>query len=385
MTRKFTDEEWKAIDELYGDHETIDLTPNGYNKALRLRRMSDPASAKRIERRLKSLTQEVFPRRGLDWSKTSVARHFRVTHMGLNPHLEADVSLIRGIIGAPEEEGCVQFDDVMVQAWISLHISGAFERGDVADREAPRPADLVPSQDTRDRAVPTLSPPPADILTPIMRERAWGSGSVDLRAASIPEWLRTPPTGPGQYDRPVVPLDWAVGRLIERHRLPWHLAKSLTYYVLTLDRRWVEGLQPFDIRVTLSTNTPEDPGAFRVEIDGLDEFVTKAQWTSFYARIRTQIAHLLELRGSTPQGKRGKDPKRLQTYLPLYGCLVKNGCSIKDLQTKRCQRCLSLVPGSSSGQDPDEETIRRAINDLDELLIPDSAHAAAHTRAHQVH
>ncbi|MSQ40944.1 MAG: hypothetical protein EXR55_04675 [Dehalococcoidia bacterium] len=72
--------------------------------------------------------------------------------------------------------------------------------------------------------------------------------------------------GPDLYANPAVPMDWAAGRLVERHRLPWHVAAPLTFYVLSRDPDWITRLKPLSVAVNYEDDPSSDPGAFTVSV-----------------------------------------------------------------------------------------------------------------------
>lgn len=65
-----------------------------------------------------------------------------------------------------------------------------------------------------------------------------------------------------------------------------------------------------------------------------------------------------------PQGRRSVDIGRLQKALPLYVEMVSKGWEVRDLVGRRREDW-----GEEVLLDWDQETIRRAVHDLDKLFV----------------
>ena len=199
----------------------------------------------------------------------------------------------------------------------------------------------------------------ADLLSPDLVHSAIRSARIDLQAEGVPEWLRCPPQGPGLYHQPKTPIHWAAGRLVERYLLPWSAAIPLTFYIMTQNQHWIEGLEVLypEVAVTYDKSN-EDPGAFNLEVKGIDEYLPTEELERILAQhVRPRQAELWAQRGMKPQGRYGPDLARLRRAMPLYHNLVEEERSLKEL--------LELTP-----VDWDQETIRGAMRDLERLLTP---------------
>ena len=72
------------------------------------------------------------------------------------------------------------------------------------------------------------------------------------------------------------------------------------------------------------------------------------------------LGDLWEQRGMEPQGRRTVDITRLKKSLPLYRKMVEADLEISDI----------LVEPPTEAEPPDQETLRKAIRNLQELLTP---------------
>jgi hypothetical protein len=342
-----------AFQALYGGGGR-DLTAEGYLEALGNLRKADPAAARRAERLLAPLLKErLFRRRSREWYETSEGTRVRLKLLPGNPHVQADVQTIRGILGIPNghikatendalwKHLAKRFKPQVVKRvvegnltgwWIQLHRKSAM--GQVIEAEE------------------------QELLSSELFQSATASAVVDLTADQVPEWLRQPPLGPPPYHQQAVPLDRAAGRLVERHRLPWHAAAPLAFYILTQDPDRLTKLDPFSADVVYEDIGGGDPDAFMVSVRGIDEFMTRADWNNIWERyIRPRQENLWERRGMKPQGRRTVNIERLQSALPLYRDMVQQSWTMKNVFEE------ALVEW-------DQETIRRAISDLGKLLAP---------------
>ncbi|MFH1141642.1 MAG: hypothetical protein V1724_08310 [Chloroflexota bacterium] len=142
---------------------------------------------------------------------------------------------------------------------------------------------------------------------------------------------------------------------------PWHVAASLTLYILTQDPAWVTKLEMARVAINYEYDSSSDPGAFTVSVKGIDEFITQEDWDRLWTQyVRPRQESLLQQQGMKPQGRRTVEIGRLRKALPGYCKMVQRGLTMKDI----------LGLPSSVPEPPDQETIRRAIRDLKELLSP---------------
>jgi len=199
-----------------------------------------------------------------------------------------------------------------------------------------------------------------------MRLSARSSARVNLKESSV-EWLSRAPSGRPPYDEHAAPVDWAAARLAERHHLPRKTIPSLVWYILTLDRHWVTGLELLEVEVHRD-QAADDPDAFVVLVKGIDEYITSKDWQRVWSNfVRPRQETLWGLRGGRPQGRRTVELKRLQEWIALYNRMVTENISVADLIKGDKEAALVL---DKPMLDRDQETMRRALNDLRKLLTP---------------
>ena len=343
----------EAFHALYGGGGR-DLTAEGYLKALGNLRKADPAAARRAERLLAPLLRErLFRRRSRAWHDTSEGTRVRLKLLPGNPHVQADVQTIRGVLGIPDGHiKATENDDVWekVAEWVKPEAVRWVVEGNVAGWwiQLHRMATMGHVFEAEEQ----------ELLSPELFQSATASAVVDLTADQAPEWLRQAPLGPPPYHQQAVPLDRAAGRLVERHRLPWRAASPLAFYILTQDPDRVAGLEPFPVEVVYGDNIRGDPDVFTVSVKWIDEFMTKADWNNVWEHyIKPRQENLWERRGMKPQGRRTVNIERLQSALPLYRDMVQQCWTMKNVFEE-------------APVEWDQETIRRAISDLGKLLAP---------------
>ena len=184
---------------------------------------------------------------------------------------------------------------------------------------------------------------------------------VNLDSDDVPDWLRWKPKGPGPYDQPTVPVHWAAGRLVEWHRLTWGAATCLTFYFLIQNLDWITGLETVQVDLARQDNHSTDPEAFTVSVKGVDEFITKVDGNRIWNKyVRPQQEHLWERRGMGSQWRRTVDITRLRKALPMYFRMVEADLKISDI----------LVESPTEAEPTDQEALRKAIHNLQELLTP---------------
>ena len=138
------------------------------------------------------------------------------------------------------------------------------------------------------------------------------------------------------------------------------MASPLTLYLLTLDPTHITGLEPVQATIRSDGEAHGDPEAFTVVVEGLDEYVTKADWDRVWRdRVKPVQDSLWEGRGMRPQGKRSVGLKRLERSISAYGEMVRDGLSEQRMITR------------SDGR-RDQELIRRDLQDLRRLLEPEA-------------
>jgi hypothetical protein len=349
----------RALKLLYG-HGGWNLTSDAYLEALGKLRSSDPAAAKRVERILRPYLEErIFPVRKVKWHQTSEGTRARLALLPQNPHVRQDVVTIRSVLGFSAghvvvTEGDALWADIqrhvrpeavrrvaegnLAGAWLSIHRRAAAKESPLEDA-------------------------PPGFLSSELRQAAVSSAGVNMRADTVPEWLQRPPSGPAPYDNPQAPIDWAVGRLLERHRLPWSIASSVAFYLLTQDAEWLSALEPVQVEIASDQQSSSSPWSFKVIVRGVDEFITEEDWGQVWTRfVRPRQDRLWQLRGMKPEGRRGTQLDRLQRWMLLYRQMID-----ENLTMAKVLRRSSIDDIDSN---VDQETARRALKDLRELLTP---------------
>ena len=339
-----------ALRTLYANNFR-NLTAEGYQEALSQMRRADPAKARRVGRALAPfLGNRIFRRRRLTWQETSDGTRARLALLPNNPHIQEDVRTVRIYLKIPDGHVHASEEDPLwrevstvvkpesIRSVVEGNLTGEWLR---VHREA-----------VRGKAEPAI------LLSPELHQSATSSAQVRFDAPLAPQWLQSPPHGPSPYDPPASPIDWAVGSIIERHRLPWHVAVPLTLYTLTQNPDWISGIDPLQVEIDYDDVPSRDPRAFRVVIKELDEFVTSEDWSGIWKHyIKPRQERLWKERGMKPQGRCHTDIERLRDMLPLYQQMVHDRLTF--------EQALYLVT-----KDIDQETIRKGINDLKKLLVP---------------
>ncbi len=350
----------EAVQLLYGN-EARDFTFHGYYEAIKRLRFSDRTLARRVERILAPiLKKRFFLRRQREWYNTSEATRARLALLPGNPHVQADVRTVREVLHIPpghihttqEHLLWKQLQDIirpervrrvvegnLVGEWLNIHRKAASGR--------------------------TIEEEDSQMLSTGMGKSAMSSASVDLRASEVPEWLRRPLGEPGSYKDMAAPIDWAAGRLIERHNLPRHALTAITMFTLTQDHSWIEGLEPLRIDITRGHDPSSDPEAFSISVKSIDEFTTKEDWDRVWTNhVKPRQKFLWEKRGMSPQGRRTRDIARLKKALPFYQKMVEANLDFKNLYHS---------PEAFVDEATLEwniEDLRRTIHDLERILTP---------------
>ena len=348
---KFAIEE--ALHALYGEG-LRDLSPGGYGAALGELRKVNPNLASRAERVLEPyLAKHVFPRRRRQWHDTSEGMRARLELLPGNPHFDVDVKTVREALGIPKGQTQAFAEDSdatevavsppaeVMRRGTDRHLAGIWMYLHKAAAQGDTPhIDLV------------------DELRQDLRESAVASAQVRIDLAPV-DWLRETPRGPAPYDGFGAPLEWATGRLIERHRLPWKAAIPVMLHVLTLDPAWITELEPLHVDIIHSdpASSSADPESFTVSLKGIDEYVTREDWERVWTDfVHPWQEHIWSKRGGTAKGRR-RDVRRLREFLPVYRDMVGLSLSKSDVVAR-------------AHGDSDQETIRRAMSDLQSLLRP---------------
>jgi hypothetical protein len=349
--------ELEVLRDLLGEGP-LDITQENVSQALKQLKEEDPVRgelrARRIQRALDGLLKKkVFRRRKLKLEQTTAGTKARVALLPENPHLYSDVEEIRRALGIPDDHIHVKKTSHRSPPLGHLDPSRLIrlEEGELASRWmwVHRQAHLgLPISMGDDGTLPEE-----------MWESAKANCRVPLDRIDVPEWLRRPPAGPEPYSENGAPFDRAIGRLMERYGLPWHLSSPLSFYVLTRDLDRITDMEWMPVSVTYEESSAlRDPDAFSLHIFGLDEFVTKEDWDRVWNRyVRPRQELLWEERGSRPRTVRGFSLKVLRQFLPSYGRKVNLGFTIRQLHAETLM-------------EKDQETIRRSMRILEKLLAP---------------
>ncbi len=353
----------QALNKLYGIGGR-NLTPEGYRKALSRLRATDSNAARQVERTLEPfLKEKVFPRKKVGWLNSSQGLRARLTLLPGNPHLKADVKVVRRVLGIPQDQIKPNEDDPLWKEIASAEIKPKSIRrvweGNIAGwwHSAHTLLALGKKDDLSNEEL--YGPLPETMHLSVIK-----SARVQFTSKNAPGWLRQLPTGEPPYDSTSAPLDRAVGRLVERHRLPWHTALPLTFYVLTENPEWVKDIELLSISKFYFHYRPYETTAVGITVEGIDEFITGKDWQRLWERYIKPIQEkALRERAMKPQGRRSVDLERLKKFLPLYQEAIHRYKSINDFVIK--DESYDLLH-----EDQDQETIRRALKDIESLLRP---------------
>ncbi len=360
------DEEKKnrALIKLYGSGGR-DLTPEGYREALSRLKASDPNAARQVERTLEPyLKERIFPRKKVGWQNSSQGLRVRLALLPGNPYLKADIKVVRRVLGIPQDQIKPDKDDPLWKDIASSKIKPKSVRkvweGNVAGlwHVAHTLLALGKEDDLSNEEL-------YDSLQATMRLSAIKSARVQFTDEDVPEWLKQIPTGEPPYDSTGAPLDRAVGRLVERHRLPWHAASPLTVYVLTENPEWVKDIELFSVSTSHSYYRSYKTNAIGITVEGIDEFITFKDWQRLWERYIKRIQEkAFRERAMKPHGRKTVDLERLKEYLPLYQEVIRRYKSINEFVDNKTESYGELY------QDQDQETVRRALKDIESLLRP---------------
>lgn len=247
----------KALRILYGG-KMADLRPAEYLKAMRLLRDTDRNLARHVERTLDGVLKRVFPRRRREWHDTSEGMRARLELLPDDPNLEADTFAVREALDLP-----VNQINIAAQSPTSGEGNDIFGPETLIWIEERRLAGAWIGVH-RDSSRGEPNPDVFDELPEDLRASAMARARAQMDDLSV-DWLHSPPKGPAPFDGSGSPIDSAVGRLVERHRLPWNAAQPLTFFVLTADRRLITALDPLDVDVVIGDQSSfsSDVEAFR--------------------------------------------------------------------------------------------------------------------------
>ncbi len=352
----------RALEQLYKD-TWRDLSAEGYQDAMVKLRKTNANLARRLERQLAPfLRDKIFRRRRVDWVNTSHGLRARLDLLSENPRLTQDVRVVRKVLSIPDDQVKPTKGDPLWKELAAV-VKPALVKREVEGIMAAR-WHIVHVQEAGSEKV-SYDEDTAHLLSESMFKTAVASAHVPFTDEGVPSWLGELPSGLAPYDGSGAPLDWAVGRLVERHRLPWSVDLRLTFYILTENSDYLTNIELLSVSSSYSYYRPYETYAHTVSVDGIDEFVTKENWMHLWQRyIEPMQRHLWQERGQAPHGRRTVDISLLRIVLPIYESMVTKGIGIKDILANQGEDWDEKL------WDMDQEAIRRAMKDLERLLTP---------------
>jgi hypothetical protein len=299
----------------------------------------------------------IFPRRRVPWHQTSQGTRLRLILLPKNPHMREDIKQVRYYLGIPEDHIRPTSDDPFwkeVSRQVKPDSVRKVVEGNLAAEWLHVHRYIAAGNTMPDSAQLTAR------LSQPMIESAVKSAAADLTSPDTPEWLRRLPSTAQAGKAQLSPVDLAVNKMVERHRLPRHVSSALSFYLLTLNIEWAEGLELIEVEIDRNSDKNEDIGAFDIKLKGIDEYITYSDWEhTWKTYIEPRQRKLFEQRGMDPQGRRSKRSERLERVIDLYTRMVNENLKMPEV----IGQCI---------EDLDQETIRDAITDLKTLLTPRS-------------
>lgn len=352
----------EALSSLYGAGGR-NLTWDGYAPALAALRKRDPGLARRVERKLAPYLEKAFPRRSVKWQDTSQGMMARVALLPDNPHLRQDLKTVRKVLSVPEDHIKIKKGDTLWRQFRSVNKLRS-PRRIIESNVASSWWNLhvIEARTNQGRSEQIELPDE-------LRASAMAAAHADLSDKDVPLWLRRKPVSGLDEPSDESPLDWCVARLIDRHRLPKATTGLLVFYVLTENVDWLGQGEPlpFSVSVSLAVYQPYGTGALNILVQGLDEFATYEDWVNIWkSRIMPAQERSWKERGQKPSGNRGHDLKRLKEFMPVYNAMIESKTSIakfigKQFPSEKLDRRYGEY---------DQETMRRALSDIETLLTP---------------
>ena len=341
--------------------------------------------AKRLERLLEgSVGQRLFPGQQVPWQETSQGLRARLALLPENPHLELDVRAVSETLGIPPKHLQVGPGDAAWKAKSEpAKPAGIRQRAEdeLADEWPSIPKPAKPAA-IRQLAEDELAHEWLSIHREAAAQKAFrrrlfyllrsavpvaeASAAVDLANAPGPDWLQTVPALDAPGDE-CGPIDRAIARLIERHRLPptRAAARRLIRYLLTGNSAWLTGWH-LSMALVRTPGESVEPGydSLTVTVVGLDAFVTREDWIQIWERVVAPRQSLwMRSRGQPePRGPRGVQIAALTTILPIYRAMVLNNLTVLQALRRLAER----------GEPPrlDRSTVYRGVRELRLLLDP---------------
>lgn len=346
----------EALQALFGD-DARDLSADGYLEAISRLRQCDSRLAARVEKALRPVLNEVFPKRAVLWHETSRGTEHRLALLDVNPHFAEDIVTIRKAFQVPE----IGIGRVDRRAYESPRDNSAEESPDL---EVLNLASLwlrAHRRSANGEPVDSLS----DGLPSVLLAGALSSGKYDLGEVATVPWLRNPPSF-GRDCRWIggleSPLHRAVSSVLERHRLPHHICGKIEMFSLTGIPKVLQELRGLQVDLARGSTDAGGGGRLKIEVDGLDEFTLREEGLSIWDTVvRPRQEELHGQRGQRPHGRIAPEVERLSRGVVLYKIWIRSGDINKSLDELASLHCVD---------DLDVEIARRVLADLANLLQP---------------
>lgn len=283
----------KALEELRNPHFGGGLDFTGSN----VQKLNN-----KVKRVLKSELEKYLPRRQKGIEYSSYYREIRLKLLPVNPHFNKDVADLRDLFRIPAGQVA------------DLDLTQFPDRPSPWDKDDKLPSSTAAGWWLALHRCSTKGLLPDPDFPPLPEWFA-ESASINPFIKKVgPDWLQKDVDIPEPFTRLLdieLPLDRCVVQLIVRYQLPWRLAGSLRFFILTLNGNYIRDAIPFDIVV----NMVERPigEALTVTIDWIDEYTTEKQWRKIWKDIIVpRQKRFLEERGELSHSKQIEIDRILQ-------------------------------------------------------------------------
>ncbi|APH13041.1 hypothetical protein ASJ33_07670 [Dehalococcoides mccartyi] len=346
-----------------------------YQPAITSLRKKDPALARRVERTLKLIFPEYFPRRKyIKWDDTYRATKARINLLPHNPYLRKDISDIRNALGLPDEQIKIPFEQKIYSDKLQLLMKPRKNQEKVSQEEAQRIIGvevllewLKVFHEVETKHQIADSDLPLDI-----RKMAIKSAEKTFNTTNFPVWLQEHLTSTVNDETSFI--DKVIDLLIKRHRLPFDLywkyaIQQLKYYLLTNNPEWVTNLGYKNIIISPTFYKGSYVTHFNATITNIDETFTFEDWTKLWNKyIKPENNALLEASGSIPQGRLpvGVDFNKLEKRIKFFEPMINNNLSPQEIAND-CPKYLDL---NDDEQNLEQESIVDSMKKLKTLLEP---------------
>jgi len=274
----------EALEKLKHTELGIDLT------GINVQKMKD----KKAKKVLEPLLQKVLPRRKKGIEHSSYYRALRVKLLPDNLYFRSNIAIVRQLFHIPEG----QIADIDLTQFPSRH--------EPWDKEDILRADYAASCWLRIHRHTYAKVELGDIFPPLPQWLTDSANTMLEFGENAPlDWLKKHPKIPNSYAARFdlsLPIDFCVARLIERYQLPWQCDYKLRFFLLTEDCSYLKNIYPFDVMIDL-VKAPIGE-AYRVTVDGVDEYTTREQWDDIYENlIKLRQDLFWEMRGDLPHSR----------------------------------------------------------------------------------